>query len=168
MTGSARRSRGRPGEGFERPRVALLSSGDEIVPVEERPPFGKVRDINRHTVAALVKASGADVKFTGLTRDTIEDITEKLTASGEDDLILISGGSSKGERDHITDSIEKLGGEIIFHGINVKPGKPTIFGRIFGKPIFGLPGHPVSCAMVTVRFVLPLVRRLTGRPSGHR
>jgi len=147
---------------FSRPRVALLSSGDEIVPVEERPPFGKVRDINRHTVAALLRASGADVTFTGLARDTIEDITEKLTASGEYDLILVSGGSSKGERDHITDVIEKLGGEILLHGINVKPGKPTIFGRIFGKPIFGLPGHPVSCAMVTVRFVLPLVRRLTG------
>ncbi len=77
-------------------------------------------------------------------------------------MVLISGGSSKGERDFITASIERLGGEIIFHGINIKPGKPTIFGKVFGKPIFGLPGHPSSCAMVTVCFVLPLVRHLQG------
>ena len=141
---------------FKRPRIALLSSGDEIVPVDEDPPFGKVRDINRYTLTHLLGHAGADVDFAGLARDDIEDITQKLAATGGHDLTLISGGSSKGERDYITDSIEKLGGEIIFHGINVKPGKPTIFGRLFGKPIFGLPGHPVSCAMVTVRFVLPM------------
>ncbi len=151
---------------FKKPRVALLSSGDEIVPVDEKPPFGKVRDINRHTVGSLVRASGSDVHFAGLARDTIEDITEKLSAAAGYDLILISGGSSKGERDHITDSIVELGGEILFHGINIKPGKPTIFGRLFGKPVFGLPGHPVSCAMVTVRFVVPLLKNMAGEDPG--
>ncbi len=151
---------------FKRPRVALLSSGDEIVPVDENPPFGKVRDINRHTVSALVKSSGSHVDFAGLARDNIEDITEKLSAAAGYDCILISGGSSKGERDYITDSIQKLNGEILFHGINIKPGKPTIFGRLFGKPIFGLPGHPVSCAMVTVKFVVPLLKRMAGEDPG--
>ncbi len=108
---------------FKRPRVALLSSGDEIVPVDEDPPFGKVRDINRHTVSAQVRSSGSDVDFAGLARDTIEDITEKLSAAAGYDCILISGGSSKGERDHITDSILKLGGEILFHGVNIKARK---------------------------------------------
>jgi molybdopterin molybdotransferase len=153
---------------FKKPRVALLSSGDEIVPVDEEPPFGKVRDINRHTVSALVRSSGSDVHFAGLARDTIEDITEKLSAAAGYDVILISGGSSKGERDHITDALVKLGGEIVFHGINIKPGKPTIFGRLFGKPVFGLPGHPVSCAMVTVRFVIPLLKNMAGEDPGPR
>ena len=152
---------------FKKPRVALLSSGDEIVAVDENPPFGKIRDINRHTVGSLVRSSGSHVDFAGLARDTIDDISEKLSAVSGYDLILISGGSSKGERDHITDSIQELGGEIIFHGINIRPGKPTIFGRLFGKPIFGLPGHPVSCAMVTVRFVVPLLKRMAGEKSEY-
>jgi molybdopterin molybdotransferase len=151
---------------FKRPEIALLSSGDEIVPVDENPPFGKIRDINRHTVAGLVRSAGSRVEFAGLALDTIEDITEKLSSAARYDMILISGGSSKGERDHITDSILKLGGEVIFHGINIKPGKPTIFGRVFGKPVFGLPGHPVSCAMVTVRFVVPLLKRMAGKTPG--
>lgn len=151
---------------FKKPGVALLSSGDEIVPVDEEPPFGKVRDINRHTVSSLVRSSGSDVHFAGLARDTIEDITEKLSAAAGYDVILISGGSSKGERDHIIDSILKLGGEIVFHGVNIKPGKPTIFARLFGKPVFGLPGHPVSCAMVTVRFVVPLLKNMAGEDPG--
>ena len=130
--------------------------------IDETPPLGKVRDINRYTVSALVEKSGAQVTFLGLAKDSISDITEKLTPAQDYDMVLISGGSSKGERDFITASIEKLGGEIIFHGINIKPGKPTIFGKVFGKPIFGLPGHPSSCAMVTVCFVLPLVRHLQG------
>lgn len=150
---------------FKKPRVALLSSGDEIVPVAEKPPFGKIRDINRHTVSCLVRSAGSEVEFAGLARDTIDDITDKLSAAAGYDLILISGGSSKGERDHITDAILKLGGEVLFHGINIKPGKPTIFGRLFGKPIFGLPGHPVSCAMVTIRFVVPLLKRMAGEDA---
>jgi molybdopterin molybdotransferase len=147
---------------YRQPKIALISSGDEIVGIDETPPLGKVRDINRYTVSALLEKEGALVTFLGLAKDSISDITEKLVPAQDYDMILISGGSSKGERDFITVSIEKLGGEIVFHGINIKPGKPTIFGKLFGKPIFGLPGHPSSCAMVTVRFVLPLVRHLQG------
>jgi molybdopterin molybdotransferase len=147
---------------YKKPKIALISSGDEIVGIDEATPLGKVRDINRYTISALVQKGGAQVTFLGLAKDSIADITEKLSPAQDYDMVLISGGSSKGERDFITASIEKLGGEIIFHGINIKPGKPTIFGTLFGKPIFGLPGHPSSCAMVTVRFVLPLVRRLQG------
>jgi molybdopterin molybdotransferase len=147
---------------YRQPKIALISSGDEIVSIDEILPPGKVRDINRYTVSALAQKEGAQVTFLGQARDNISDITEKLVLAQDYDMILISGGSSKGERDFITASIEKLGGEIMFHGINIKPGKPTIFGTLFGKPIFGLPGHPSSCAMVTVRFVLPLVRCLQG------
>jgi len=147
---------------YRQPKIALISSGDEIVGIDETPSLGKVRDINRYTVSALLEKEGAQVIFLGLAKDSISDITEKLAPASDYDMVLVSGGSSKGERDFITASIEKLGGEIIFHGINIKPGKPTIFGKLFGKPIFGLPGHPSSCAMVTVCFVLPLVRCLHG------
>jgi len=147
---------------YTKPAVAIISSGDEIIPVNETLPPGKIRDINRYTVSNLVKKSGADTSFIGIACDSIEEITEKLRLARMHDLILISGGSSKGERDYITDAIESLGGEILFHGISIKPGKPTIFGKLWGKPIFGLPGHPNSCIMVTIRFVLPLLRRMKG------
>lgn len=146
---------------FARPKIALLSSGDEIVAIDETLPFGMIRDVNRYTLAALIRSSGAELQFSGIVRDTIEDITEKMSAASGDDMILVSGGSSKGERDHIIDAIESIGGEIIFHGVNIKPGKPTIFGTISGKPVFGLPGHPVSCAMAAIRFVLPLLKLMT-------
>jgi len=152
---------------YERPGIALISTGDEIVAVDEIPSPGKVRDINRYTVTALVEKTGARCEFLGHVADEIGEITEKLQSAGAYDMILISGGSSKGERDFITDSIEKLGGEILFHGINIKPGKPTIFGRLLEKPIFGLPGHPASCAMVAVRFVAPLATRLQGETRGQ-
>lgn len=154
-------------EVYKTQQVALISSGDEIVGVDETVPLGKVRDINRYTVAGLLRGAGAHAHFLGLSRDNITDITEKLSSARHYSMILISGGSSKGERDFITTSIEKLGGTILFHGINIKPGKPAIFGQLFGKPIFGLPGHPGSCAMVTIRFVLPLVKRFQGEEYGN-
>jgi len=147
---------------FKTPKVALISSGDEIVPADSIPPVGKIRDINRYTVSNILIREGADVSFLGIAKDSMEEISEKLISAKGFDMILISGGSSKGERDYIVDAIEALGGNILFHGINIKPGKPTIFGRLWDKPIFGLPGHPVSCIMVTIRFVVPLVKKLKG------
>jgi len=149
-------------EVYKIPEVALISSGDEIVNIDEIVTPGKVRDINRYTVSGLLTSIGVHTRFLGLSRDNIPDITEKLASARNFSMVLISGGSSKGESDFITASIEELGGTILFHGINIKPGKPTIFGQLFGKPIFGLPGHPGSCALVMVRFVLPLIRRLQG------
>lgn len=152
---------------YKRPVAGIISTGDEIVSVEETPPFGKVRDINGHTIANLLKGNGASFNFFGIGQDTVDSIADKLQLTRECDLIILSGGSSKGQRDCIADAISRLGGEILFHGINIKPGKPTIFGRLWGKPVFGLPGHPNSCAMVTMRFVLPLLRRLKGE-EGYR
>ncbi|OPY76411.1 MAG: Molybdopterin molybdenumtransferase [Syntrophorhabdus sp. PtaU1.Bin058] len=147
---------------YKRPVAGIISTGDEIVSVEEAPPFGKIRDINGHTIANILKDNGASCIFFGIGKDTVDSIAGKLELTRECDLVIISGGSSKGQRDYIADAIVRLGGEILFHGINIKPGKPTIFGRLWGRPVFGLPGHPNSCAMVTMRFVLPLLRRLKG------
>ena len=152
---------------YPTPRVALISSGDEIVPVDVTPPPGKVRDINRYTISGLMALASCSVLFMGIATDTIEDITQRLEAAKDSDLIVLSGGSSKGQSDFVTRAIERLGGKILFHGINVRPGKPTIFGTLWGKPVFGLPGHPVSCSLIVLRFVFPLLTLLSGegRPN---
>lgn len=147
---------------FRRPAVALISSGDEIVDVDAAPPPGKIRDINRYTLTGLLGEKGARVSFHGIAADSMADIASKLLSAKDSDLILISAGSSKGARDFVTAAVEGSGGTILFHGINIKPGKPTIFGELGGKPLFGLPGHPASCVLAAVRFVLPLLARLSG------
>ncbi|MCX8022686.1 MAG: molybdopterin molybdotransferase MoeA [Syntrophorhabdaceae bacterium] len=151
---------------YRRPRAALISSGDEIVPADSTPSIGEIRDINRYTVANILKENGVDVSFIGIARDIKEDIADKILKAKGSDIILISGGSSKGERDYMVEAIEALGGKIMIHGINIKPGKPVIFGSLWDRCVFGLPGHPVSCIMVVVRFVLPLVSRLKGEGEG--
>ena len=152
---------------FAEPWVALISSGDEIWPAQGRLPPGKVRDINRYTLSGILRRQGARVSFSGIAADNPADIRELLLASQDADMVLISGGSSKGERDFVTSAIEGLGGRILFHGVNIKPGKPTIFGELKGKPVFGLPGHPASCILAAVRFVLPLISRMRGEDA-HR
>ncbi len=149
------------------PKVAIVSSGDEIVPVDETPAPGRIRDINRYTLSGLVSQHGGVPCFLGIVRDRKEDVIGILREAAAYDMILISGGSSKGDRDFVADSIIELGGSVLFHGINVKPGKPTIFGSLLGKPVFGLPGHPASCTMVAIRFVLPLLRRLRGESEAR-
>jgi molybdopterin molybdotransferase len=150
---------------YSPPLVGLISSGDEIVSPDTLPPPGKVRDINTYTTTNLLRNQGCRVRFAGVARDTLQDIMDKLSSLRDCDVILLSGGSSKGQSDFVTAAIEDLGGTILFHGLNIKPGKPTIFASLWGMPVFGLPGHPVSCAMVVVRFVYPLVKRLGGLTS---
>jgi molybdopterin molybdotransferase len=145
--------------------VGLISSGDEIVPPTVVPSPGKIRDINTYTIMGLIRNRGCLARFAGIARDTLQDTVDKLSDLRDCDLILLSGGSSKGQSDFVVAAIKHLGGQILFHGLNIKPGKPTIFATLWGKPVFGLPGHPVSCAMVVVRFVFPLVERIRGRAN---
>jgi molybdopterin molybdotransferase len=151
---------------FRKPICAVISSGDEVVPVTEQPSPGKVRDINRSTLSAVLERFGGKPWFAGLVKDTKGEVHAILHACRGADMILVSGGSSKGERDFITDAIGDLGGRIHFHGVNIKPGKPTIFGEMWGKPVFGLPGHPMSCLMAALRLVVPLLHRLAGAAEG--
>jgi molybdopterin molybdotransferase len=148
-----------------RPECGLISSGNEVVPADATPGPGKIRDINTHTVADLVKRRGCLVRFAGIARDTVDAVAEKLLSVKGCDVILLSGGSSKGASDHMTAAIERLGGRILFHGLNIRPGKPTLFASLWGSGVFGLPGHPVSCAMVVLRFVLPFLERLKGEKT---
>jgi molybdopterin molybdotransferase len=144
------------------PTVSYLSTGDEIVEMHKRLEMGKVRDVNRYMLTALLKKEGIRVHALGIARDRKEELLERLEGGLSSDLLIVSGGSSKGERDLLEEVIRGLGGQIVFHGINIRPGKPTIFANVRGKPLFGLPGHPLSCLMVTLRFVLPFVRKMKG------
>lgn len=153
---------------FERPRVAVISTGDEIVPIDSEASFGKIRDINSHILSALVREKGCQSKEYGIIKDSREAILKTIkTAVSENDIVLISGGSSAGARDMTADIISALG-EVYLHGIAMKPGKPTIVGKIDGKAVFGLPGHPAASYFVSLRFICPLIDMLLCRQSKER
>jgi len=155
---------------YKRPRVALISTGDEIVAADVMPLPGQIRNINQHALAGLVEESGGELRDWGVIRD---DRDELKKAIGEGlawgDLVLLSGGSSMGTKDIALETLLSFpDSEIIFHGISVSPGKPTIFARACGKPILGLPGYPVSALVIFDLFAAPLVRRLGGEEDVAR
>ena len=145
-----------------KPVVGVISTGDELVEPQVSPVRGQVRDVNTPMLVAAAMRYGATSKSYGIVGDderTLSDMA--LRAVAECDVVLISGGSSAGVRD-LTASVIESAGEILFHGIAMKPGKPTILGIIDNKPVFGLPGHPVAAFFVAELFVRPLVARLMG------
>ena len=144
---------------YARPRVALLSTGNEIVEPGERLEPGQIYDINRFTLAAVVAAHGGEPVAYRTAHDSIEALSDALDTCLRDDLLVFSGGSSVGERDLILDLLAKRG-EVIFHGIAVKPGKPTAFGRVAGKLFFGMPGYPTSCLSNAYVLLAPALRRM--------
>ncbi|NPB09450.1 MAG: molybdopterin molybdotransferase MoeA [Thermodesulfobacteria bacterium] len=147
-----------------RPRVGIISTGDELVPPEESPPPGKIRDINSYTLAAGVEEAGGEVTLYGLIPDEEETLFRAVErAFQENDVVLISGGSSVGTRDFTLKAISSLPhAEILAHGVAVRPGKPTILARAEGKAIFGLPGQVASALLVFYLFVRPLLLHLQG------
>ena len=149
---------------FRKPRVALLSTGDEIVPPETTPRPGQVRNINEYSLIAMATEAGAVVTDFGVVRDRREDLQRLLArALTRHDTVLISGGSSVGAKDITLDVITSFPrAEIIFHGISVAPGKPTILARALDKPVMGLPGHPQSALVIFDLFGAPLLRVLGG------
>lgn len=147
----------------KKPRVGILSTGDELVPPEQLPGPGQIRDVNGPMLQAIFTAAGAEVTDYGIIKDEEKQLKVALKAAQNTcDLVVISGGSSVGVKDATCRVIESLG-TLLLHGIAIKPGKPTILGKCGGKPIVGLPGHPVAAYFVTKLFVLPLLRRLMGQ-----
>ncbi|MBI3389371.1 MAG: molybdopterin molybdenumtransferase MoeA [Deltaproteobacteria bacterium] len=153
---------------FKRPRVGLLSSGDEIVPPETTPRPGQVRNINEYALVAMAGEAGAVVTDYGVVRDRADALRKTLAqALARNDIVLISGGSSVGTKDITLDVITSFPqSEILFHGIAVAPGKPTILARALNKPVLGLPGHPVSALVIFELFGAPLLRVIGGEDSG--
>jgi molybdopterin molybdotransferase len=144
------------------PRIAILSCGDELVPSEEEPAPGQIRDINAHMLGALVREAGAEAVMLGIARDTLDDFSPRAQAGLEQaDSLIMTAGSSVSSRDLTAEVIQRLGNPgILQHGLAVKPGKPTILAVCDNKPVIGLPGNPVSALLVARQIVLPIVRRM--------
>ena len=151
-------------EVYAKPRVAVLSTGNEIVEPGQPLAPGQIYDINRVTVSAVVGDNGGVAVPYRTASDTIEDLQRAVNECLEQDVMVFSGGSSVGERDLILDVVAARG-EMLFHGIAVKPGKPTAFGRIGGKLFFGMPGYPTSCLSNAYILLAPALRRLARLPQ---
>jgi len=149
---------------FLRPRVAIISSGDEIVPVEHTTRPGQIRDINRYTISAMVREAEGIPSFLGIARDRFEEVKEKVESGlQESDMVVITGGSSVGTLDLTLDVLQSFPNtEILAHGVSVRPGKPTLLADIGGKPLMGLPGHPVSAMVIFHLFGKPILEILSG------
>ena len=152
---------------YRRPRVTLISTGDEIVPVEREPRPGQVRNINQHSLAGLIAECGAELNDLGVVADDPDELRGALTSGlNWGDLVLLSGGSSMGTRDMAVEVIRSLpDAAVLFHGISVSPGKPTLYARAAGKPVLGLPGYPVSALVIFDLFAAPLIRTLAGEAT---
>jgi molybdenum cofactor synthesis domain-containing protein len=162
---------------YARPRVAILSTGNEVVEPGRTIAPGQIFDVNRFTLGALVAAHGGVPEPHRPAQDTVDALLASLDACAAADLIVFSGGSSVGERDLVVDAIGARG-EMIFHGIAVRPGKPTAFAMVAGTPFFGMPGNPTSCLSNAYILLLPYLRatarlpphvpRVVRVPLGHR
>ena len=150
-------------EVFARPRVAILSTGDEIVAPGGRLGPGQIFDANTSALAAAVAGHGGEPVVQPRTRDDRAALTEAFNNAVREDLVLFCGGSSVGERDFSLEILSGLG-MVHFAGLQLKPGKPTIFATVDGVPVFGLPGNPVSCLTNMYLFVAPMLRRIARLP----
>ncbi len=149
---------------YRKPNVAVISSGDEIIPIDQEPLPGCIRDVNRYTITSMIREAHANPLWIGIAPDDLDSVSSLIEQGlNTADLVLISGGSSMGSRDHVIEAIRSYkDSEILLHGVSVSPGKPLILGRVGRKPIAGLPGHPVSAMICFEQFIVPLIRRLEG------
>lgn len=146
-----------------RPVVGILSTGDELVPVGASPKTGQVRDVNSIMLQAMMERAGALTRRYDIVPDQEPLLLDALDRALRDcDVVLISGGTSAGSKDAARRVVEARG-DVLFHGIAMKPGKPTLLGRAGGKPVFGLPGHPAAAFFAAHLFVRPLLAQLSGR-----
>jgi molybdopterin molybdotransferase len=152
------------------PKVAVVSTGDELVNISEAPLPGQIRDMNAYALYSAIKTIGGRPKLWGIVRDEYAAMQELLAkAHAESDMVIVSGGSSIGERDFTRQAIQALGDPgVLVHGVAIKPGKPTILAVAEGKPVFGLPGHPMSCLVVFNLFVAPAIARWMGTTLDKR
>lgn len=162
-------------EVFARPRVAILATGDELVPVETEPGPGQIRNSNSSMLAALVRAAGGEPWILPVAADRAEALDAAITQAADADLLILTGGVSAGKFDLVEPALERAGAIFHFTGVKIQPGKPTVFGemRLRGndpfqnkdgtKCFFGLPGNPVSSAVTFLLFAAPVLAALAGR-----
>ena len=148
---------------YARPRVAILTTGDEVISPGERIRPGLVYDINAHTMAAVVLECGGEPVMLGRVSDTMEALKDAIRRAVAHDLVVFSGGSSVGEKDMVIDALEGMG-EVKFHGVAVKPGKPTVLGVVRGVAVLGMPGYPTSCLSNCYMMLAPMLRAMARLP----
>lgn len=154
-------------EVVRRPRVGIISTGDEVVPLDQKPAPGQVRDANSRTISGLASEAGGEPVFFGLAKDSMEDLTSLVARSKDEcDVTCLSGGSSVGVRDLTLPVFESFDqAKVMVHGVYVSPGKPYIWVEHGPKHLVGLPGPSASCLITFHLFVEPLLQRLLGRPA---
>jgi molybdopterin molybdotransferase len=154
-----------------RPNVAVVSTGDELVDIDDEPGPGQIRDSNRYSLAAAVRATGCAAFELGIARDTADDLRHALGNAAFGDLVVTSGGVSVGDHDHVKPVVNAMG-HMDFWSIAIRPGRPLAFGELRTKrgavPMFGLPGNPVSALLTFEVFVRPALLKMAGRTKLHR
>lgn len=149
-----------------RPRVAVISTGSELVPVSEKPSNAQIRNSNSYTIGSYTTRAGAMVENIGTVRDTTEELRAALTeAARSRDIVITSGGVSMGDYDLVKTALIDLGAEIYFDKVSIRPGKPTVFARLGDTFFFGLPGNPVSTSVTFNVFARPAIRKMLGENS---
>ncbi len=150
---------------FARPKVAVLSTGNELVGVDQVPTGSQIRDSNRHALAAQIARAGGEVVAFPTARDDLSMLRDRLAeAAAAADVLLVSGGVSMGKYDHVETALGALGARVVFDGVDIRPGRPLVFGFLGTRPFFGLPGNPLSTLVTFELFARPAIELLTGRP----
>lgn len=154
---------------FRQPLIAILSTGDELVSVDQTPGAFQIRNSNNISLAAQVTLAGGDPILSGSSRDDAGELRERIERALDADMLILSGGVSVGKYDLVERALHDLGADIFFDGVALRPGKPVVFGWCKGKPVFGLPGNPVSTMVTFELFVAPAIELLGGfRPQPIR
>jgi len=152
-------------EVYAKPKIGVIPTGDEVVPIGGKLEPGQIYDVNSHTLTCVVNKNGC-IPFSGeVVHDSIEGLKEGIEKEiKERDMVLFSGGSSVGDKDVLIDALDSIG-EVIFHGVKLKPGKPTLFGKVEETPIIGMPGYPTSCLNTAQQLIKPALRKLSRLPE---
>lgn len=150
------------------PRVALLATGDELVPPGETPRHDQIISSNSYGLAAMLAAFGAEPLLLGIARDTLASLDEKIDQSADADLLITIGGASVGDHDLVIPALKAAGMTLDFWKIAMRPGKPMIFGRRGRQIVLGLPGNPVSSMICARVFAVPLIARMLGQPEASQ
>ncbi len=148
---------------YRRPRVAVVATGDELVDIDQVPAGAQVVNSSAWALAAGIREAGAEASILGIARDRPEEIRERLSEAIRFDVVLSTGGVSVGQFDHVKGALDEIGMRTLFHGIAQKPGRPLKFGLLDGRPVFGLPGNPVSTMVCFYLYVRPALLRMGGR-----
>jgi molybdopterin molybdotransferase len=149
----------------KKPRVAILSTGDEIVAIDAYPGPFQIRNSNSVSLAAQVREAGGDPVILGNASDRIESLGDKVQQGLQEDVLVLSGGVSMGKYDLVEDVLKSLGATFYFDAVAIRPGKPAVFAMCNEKPVFGLPGNPVSTMVTFQLFVVPAIDLLSGAPA---